>query len=184
MKWPLSFGRRAEQRLATKLYADVIRQARQKELYLEARVPDTLDGRFEMAMLHMFLVLRRLKGEGEKAKDLSQRLFDTFFADMDAVLREDGVGDLAVGKRIRKLAEQFYGRVDAYEAGLKGAGDELRQALERNVYEAETAAGADMLAAYVRRQAASIMAAPLTELFDGRIAFLPFDAAISEPATA
>ena len=81
-------------------------------------VADTIDGRFEMIVLHLFLVLNRLKGEG--VEDLRQNLTDEFFSDMDRSLRELGVSDVAVGKKVRKIAESYYGRVTAYDRALSG----------------------------------------------------------------
>jgi cytochrome b pre-mRNA-processing protein 3 len=92
--------------------------ARQEVFYARWAVPDTVDGRFDMIALHLFLVLERLKGEGQAVEDFRQVLTDTFFQDMDRSLREMGVGDISVGKKVRKMAEAFYGRVQAYAAAL------------------------------------------------------------------
>ena len=105
-------------------------QARKPDFYRTAGVPDTVQGRFEMIALHMFLVLHRLKQEGGTGTDLAQNLFDLMFQDMDRNLRELGTGDLAVGKRIKTLAKELYGRIAAYEKGLNAdtAPAELEQA--------------------------------------------------------
>ncbi len=92
--------------------------ARHVRFYENMGVADTIDGRFEMIVLHLFLVLNRLKGEG--VEDLRQNLTDEFFADMDRSLRELGVSDVAVGKKVRKIAESYYGRVTAYDRALVG----------------------------------------------------------------
>jgi cytochrome b pre-mRNA-processing protein 3 len=129
------------------LYLAAVEQARQPAFYAAGGVPDTIDGRFEMIALHVFLVLYRLKrGEAGLARALSEALF----ADMDRGLREMGAGDLGVGKRVQAMAQAFYGRVTAYEAGLGAAGESvLHQAVERNVY-GTVAAGPEQVAAMAR----------------------------------
>jgi cytochrome b pre-mRNA-processing protein 3 len=119
---------------AERLYAAAVAQARRPEIYADWRVPDTVDGRFDAIALHVFLVLHRLKAEGPVAAGLAQDLFDTMFADMDRSLREMGTGDLGVGRRVRAMAEGFYGRIAAYEAGLDGDAAALAAALRRNLY--------------------------------------------------
>ncbi|MBI3708878.1 MAG: hypothetical protein HY246_14555 [Proteobacteria bacterium] len=119
---------------ADRLYAAAVAQASRPEIYADWRVPDTVDGRFDAIALHVFLVLHRLKAEGAVAAGLAQELFDTMFADMDRSLREIGAGDLGVGRRVRAMAEGFYGRIAAYEAGLDGDAVALAAALRRNLY--------------------------------------------------
>lgn len=122
-------------RTARQVYELIVASARQRALYEELGVADTFEGRFDMLVLFAVLVMRRL-GEGpEAARDLSQALFDIMFRDMDRSLREMGVGDLSVGKRVRKLAEIFYGRASAYRNAIaSGSEAELRGALRRNIY--------------------------------------------------
>src|SRR5450432_4115159 len=117
---------------AARLYDAIVSQARQPDFYAAGGVPDSIDGRFEMIVLHAYLVLRRLRGAGEVAEPLAQALVDRLFADMDASLREMGAGDLGVGKRVKRMATAFYGRVAAYEAGDK-RGD-MAEALARNLF--------------------------------------------------
>ncbi|GAB4524519.1 MAG: hypothetical protein Kow00133_12780 [Amphiplicatus sp.] len=130
---------------------------------------DSVEGRFELLTLHVYLILRRLKGQGEDAARVAQKLFDATFASFDDALRELGVGDLAVGKRIRKMAEAFYGRIGAYEAALAAdaAPAALVDAVARNVYGDPDAPGAPALAAYVRQAAAMIDAQPVSRLIGG-----------------
>ena len=135
-----------------RLYAAAAEQARAEPFYAAMGAPDTVEGRFEMTALHVWLVLRRLKGD-EAARRVGQRLFDAMFSSFDAALRELGVGDLVVGKKIRKLAENFYGRAAAYDAALAGDDEALAAALARNVYGDANPAKAATLAAYVRRAA-------------------------------
>src|SRR6476660_9122950 len=99
------------------LYGAIVAQARNPGLYADLAVPDTVTGRFEMVILHSALVLRHLRAD-DAAKAVAQEVFDLFCADMDRSLRELGVGDLAVGKRMREMAGIFYGRADAYDNAL------------------------------------------------------------------
>jgi cytochrome b pre-mRNA-processing protein 3 len=163
---------------AHRLYGRLVEQARAPGFYGAGGVPDSLDGRYEMVVLHVFLALRRLKREGAAAGARAQALFDAMFADMDRSLREIGVGDLSVGKRVKEMARGLYGRIAAYEAGLERPDDDaLEQALKRNVYGtvATPAAPAPArLARYVRAAAASFEALPVAAL-DGNAA-LPWPA--------
>jgi cytochrome b pre-mRNA-processing protein 3 len=94
------------------LYEAIVAAARHPVPYADWGVRDTVDGRFDMIALHAFLVLDRLKGSAEAFR---QELVDELFRDMDRSLREMGVGDISVGKKVRKMAEVFYGRVAAYD---------------------------------------------------------------------
>lgn len=120
------------------LYDDVLDAARRPALYGPNGAPDTVDGRFDLIVLHAILLLRRLRDGGEPGKRLAQLVFDIMFDDMDAALREMGTGDLSVGKRIKAMGEAFYGRAKAYEAAL-AAGDEaaLAEAIARNMFDAD-----------------------------------------------
>ena len=115
-----------------RLYGAIVAAARHAQFYEKMGVADTIDGRFEMIVVHLFLVLNRLKGEG--VEDLRQSLTDEFFADMDRSLRELGVSDLAVGKKVRKIAESYYGRVTAYDRALRAGPKILEDAISRNIY--------------------------------------------------
>ena len=131
-------------------YEAIVAAARHPAFYARWGVADTLDGRFDMIALHTYLVLDRLKGA---EADFRQALVDEFFRDMDNSLRELGVGDLSVSKKVRKMAEVFYGRVAAYDAALAGEGDALVSAIGRNVFPDDPkAGGASLLAAYMRGQ--------------------------------
>jgi cytochrome b pre-mRNA-processing protein 3 len=114
------------------LYGAIVAQARHPAFYLGFEVPDTAEGRFDMIVLHLALLCRRLgreSGSGTapghvSSQVLSQGVFDMFCRDMDHNLREMGVGDLTVPKKMQKLAEAFYGRLEVYERALAAAGDE------------------------------------------------------------
>jgi cytochrome b pre-mRNA-processing protein 3 len=134
------------------LYGTIVAQARAPAFYQAYGVPDTVNGRLEMVMLHAVLLLRRLERESAPLRALGQGLFDRFCRDMDETMREMGVGDLAVPRKMRRIGEAFYGRQAAYRAALAAADDRsLAAALERNVFAgAGGGEAAVRLAAYVR----------------------------------
>lgn len=156
------------------LYAALVAQARNPVFYTRFGVADTIDGRFDMLCLHGFLVLDRLKAEGSAADQLGQALVDALFLDLDRSLREMGVGDVSVGKRMKTMAQAFYGRAAAYREAL-GSGDmaALAAAVARNVFAGSTDAedASREIAAYVKDSAASLGACDLTALRAGRPAF-------------
>ena len=169
------FHRRDRSEPAHALYAGLVKQARQPGFYAHAGVPDTLDGRFDMILLHAFLVLHRLKGLEGPAAELGQALSDVMFADMDRNLRELGVGDLSVGKHVRRMVRAFRGRMAIYDAGLAGDDDQLEAALRRNLYGTISPGGAQvtLMVAYLRREASSLAEQPIRALLAGRVAFGP-----------
>jgi cytochrome b pre-mRNA-processing protein 3 len=160
---------------ARRLYEAAVAQARQPAFFLEAEVPDSVDGRFEMVALHSYLLLRRLKDGGAEAAVLAQALFDLMFADMDASLREMGAGDLGVGRRVKRMATGFYGRVAAYDAGLAEGPDSLAAALRRNLFGTISPSEAAVagMAAYMRAVAARLAAHPIARLLEGEVDFGP-----------
>ncbi len=118
-----------------RLYGQIVAQARNVEFYTIHGVADTVNGRFDLISLHAYIVMRRLKDIGEEGSQLSQDLFDIMFADMDKNIREMGVGDLSVGKKIKALAKSFYGRIKAYDDGIAEIeGATLADSLKRNLY--------------------------------------------------
>ncbi len=164
---------------ARALYKTIVEQARQPVFYSNCGVPDSLDGRFELIVLHSFLVMHRLKHDHERTAGLAQELFDILFLDMDVSLREMGVGDLGVGRRVKAMVQGFYGRVAAYEGGLDGGSQVLGEALARNLFGTVAASPAMVggMAAYVAREAAGLAAQPLSRLIAGEIEFGPPPAA-------
>ncbi len=161
---------------ADKIYRQVVSQARRPDFYLSGGVPDSLDGRFELIALHVFLVLDRLKQDHPLGSALGQALHDVFFADMDHSLREMGAGDLGVGKRVKKMAQGFYGRVAAYETGLAGDGPGLEAALRRNLYGTLAQvdpAILDAMTAYPGAQRECLRAQAMEEFLAGKLEFLP-----------
>ncbi len=185
--WP--FRRAGGGDLAGPLYRAVVAQARQPAFYRAYGVPDSLDGRFELIALHAFLVLHRLKaaaGDGEAAA-LGQALVDALVADMDVNLREMGAGDLGVAPRVKRMAQAFYGRVEAYDAGLAAPAPALAAALRRNLYgtAAPSPAQLDAMAAYLRAGVAGLAGSPVGRLRRGEAAFaVPAEAVDGAPASA
>lgn len=159
---------------ARALYLTLVEQARSPAYYRDLEVADTVEGRFDMVALFAFLIMHRLKGQGEAAAALSQSLFDLMFADMDSNLRELGVSDIRVGKRVKRLAEKFYGRIAAYEAGLSGEA-ELTDALDRNLYDRlqPTPRTLAVMAGHLRAQTAALEDQSLEALMRGVVGFRP-----------
>ena len=157
MLWPFNHFRKP--RLAPRgtieaIYGMIVTQAREPLFYRDLGVPDTVNGRFDLLLMHLWLVLRRLKSAAA-GKDLSQALFDHFCGDMDDNLRELGVSDLKVPKKMQAFGEAFYGRTAAYDMALTEGREALAQALCKNVLNGENIDKARRLAAY----ADSVMAA-------------------------
>lgn len=166
-------ARRSRQEQAGfRLYAAAVAAARDPLLYQSLGVADTLDGRFDMVCLHVFLLVRRLQREAEPGRTLAQAVFDAMFSDMDVSLREMGVGDLSVGRRVRAMWEAFHGRAHAYETAL-AAGDSaaLEAALVRNVWRgaAPPAGCAAALARVVMAQAAFLDSQEFAALAAGEV---------------
>jgi cytochrome b pre-mRNA-processing protein 3 len=159
--WPFRRSRADED--ADRLLSAVTQVSRQPGFYGEGRTPDTLEGRFELMTLHAALVLIRLKGD-PGLEPLSQAFTDQLFRQFDAGLREDGVGDTSVPKKMRKLAADFYGRLDAYARPIE-AGDPaaLAAALERNIL-GDGASFAPVLAAYAAEVTRRQAGAPVEDL--------------------
>ena len=150
------------------LYGAIVAAARREKFYAEWDVPDTLDGRFDMVVLHMFLVLDRLKGGNERFR---QQLTDMFFSDLDRTLREMGVGDLSVSKKIRPMAEAFTGRMKAYLLAMDQGDDALLEALWRNVYAGENNPKARLLGSWMNENKANLLATPTEQLLIGELNF-------------
>jgi cytochrome b pre-mRNA-processing protein 3 len=157
---------RRNRELIDRLHERVVAAARRPALFLPPYdVPDTIEGRFDLLVLLSTLVLRRLENLPEPAPEVAQELVDTIFEQLDAGLRETGVGDLAVPKRMKKLAEVFIGRSAAYRGALAQNGSAFTAAIARNIYGEETADGrSQALAAYCRNALAAFERVGLAEL--------------------
>lgn len=165
------------------VYLRLVEQSRQPDFYQHCGVPDTLDGRFDMLVLHAFIVLDRLAGQGEREASFAQALFDHMLADMDVNLREMGVGDLSVGKKVKQMAQAFYGRAQAYRDGLAADGGEaLAAALRRNLFRSAQPrrAQVEAMAAYLRRERANMSATSVEDLLAARVRFGPAPASHPE----
>jgi cytochrome b pre-mRNA-processing protein 3 len=165
------FKRKASRNSIRAVYGSIVAAARHPKLYAEWGVPDTVDGRYDIIVLHAVLVIDRLAEEEGAAQGFAQGLTDEVFADMDRSLREMGVGDLSVGKKVRRMAEVFYGRAQAYRPALKaGNAQALTQALQRNVFAGESSGpGADALARYALRLHRHLHECPSGPILSGEI---------------
>jgi cytochrome b pre-mRNA-processing protein 3 len=159
-----------------RLYGEIVARARQPWLYTAAGVADTVEGRFDMIVLHTFLVIDRLGGGGDAAQALAQSVFDEMFKDMDRSLREMGASDIGVGPKVRRMAEAFYGRSRVYGEALQRDGEAQRRALvaalARNVFAGSIDADADPLADYVLAEHRALAERPLERLLAGESGFV------------
>jgi cytochrome b pre-mRNA-processing protein 3 len=151
---------------ARALYEAIVAAARRTTFYEDMGVPDTVDGRFDMIVLHLFVVLDRLKGEHQ---NLQQAITDEFFKDMDRSLREMGVGDLSVGKKVRKMAEAYAGRIQAYGEAAAKDDEALLAAVQRNVYANSGNSGAGRLVQTVRLMQAKLASQSANQLAQGNV---------------
>ncbi len=147
-----------------RLHAAAVAQSRRPELYRNLGVPDTVDGRFELLTLHIVLLLERLRD----LPAIRQDLFDTYVSDLDGALREMGVGDLSVGRRMKQLGQVFYGRAAAFDAAFKALPDdlELREVIARTVFRGE-GGNAAALAGYASDCRTSLADGPIDSLLAG-----------------
>ena len=167
--------RRSSQRIARALYGSSVTAARAPALYLDLAVPDTLAGRFEMVVLNTFLLMHRLSSEGEPGRALAQSLAEAMTEQLDDDMREMGVSDITVPKKIRKAASAAYGRFEAYARALEVSDPSaLTDALIRNVYDgdASRSGAAQKLADHVMGAAAALRVQSAERLMAGE-AHLP-----------
>jgi cytochrome b pre-mRNA-processing protein 3 len=159
------FGKRRDRADLIPLYNAVVAEARRPEWYVGARVPDTMDGRFDMVALVLALVLLRLEHEGDAGKLPSVLLTEVFIDDMDGTMREVGFGDLVVGKRVGGIMGMLGGRLGAYREGDRKA------AVIRNVYRDAPPddAAVNELVAMSAALEDRIAAVPVAELLKGSL---------------
>lgn len=170
MIWPFQRKTRAMQQPVFGVYNVIVAQSRQSRFYAEWGVPDTMTGRFDMISLHVGVLFRRLRSKDAETKQFSQELFDLFFKDMDRSLREMGVTDLGVPKRIAKLGELFYGLLSSLTSALDGDNPEaLEMVLKRNIYGGEDHPSLTALAVYVRMLANGFEAQSLDAIMAGKL---------------
>jgi cytochrome b pre-mRNA-processing protein 3 len=157
------FRKSAAPDAAYETYRSIVAQSRQERFYAQWGVPDTVTGRFDMMTLHLTLLLRRIKGE-PTAREFAQALVDLFFRDMDRSLREMGVTDLGVPRKVKKMGNLFYGLVGAVGEALDDADPKALEAvLVRNVYAGASGHEAE-LAGYLRAEASRLASTPVAEL--------------------
>jgi cytochrome b pre-mRNA-processing protein 3 len=173
------FRRAPNQPVIDRLHGEIVAAVRQPAFYRDYGIADTFDGRFELLALLSTVTVRRLMALPAPAPDLAQELTDGIFRHLDSTLREMGVGDLTVPKRIKKFAAALLGRRQAYDAALNDADDgALQAALARNAFAGAQDAAAPVvrrLAAYVRAAAAVHADAPLAVFLEGQPPFPPAD---------
>jgi len=171
------------QEIVDALYEQIVAAARQTRFYAEWEVPDSPLGRFEMLSLHMFLFLHRARGRAGALEAVAQECVEAFFTDIDHSLRELGIGDMGVPKRMKKLARMFYGRAQAYGEALD-AGDRtaLAAALARNVAPDDPSwSGADELAGHVIEVFGALARQDDESLLAGRIDIAPQSRVEAQP---
>ena len=174
MLWPFNHFRKP--RLAPAgtieaIYGMIVTQAREPIFYRDLGVPDTVNGRFDLLLLHLWLLLRRLRTVAQGGAALSQALFDRFCEDMDDNLREMGVGDQTVPKRMRAFGEAFYGRVQAYDQAIEAGTEALAQAICKNILNGSGLDQARRLAAYASAADADLGQAGDSALLRGSFRF-------------
>jgi len=171
---------------AVALYAAVVEQARKPVFYTAMKVPDTVDGRFDMIVLHLFLILNRFPRE-DRQDPVLRAMLEEHFADMDNSLREIGVGDLSVPKKIHRMIDALYGRFETYEKALTGPTPEAEMAgaLARNVYRgavledqhpavppaADLTPVGEALTRYVLQARAALAAQDPSAILSGKVSF-------------
>lgn len=177
------FRRNANEDLIDALHGEIMAQARQSAFFTGYGVPDSVEGRFEMVALHGAMAIRRLMQLPQPGPALAQDVTDAIFRHFDDALREMGVGDLTVPKRMKKLASGFLGRAKSYRAALDGPGREsLTQAIARNIYglgesedQPETSpqalkdSGAVRMAVYVRTLETVYASARIEDFLAGKL---------------
>jgi cytochrome b pre-mRNA-processing protein 3 len=168
-------------RKAGEIYGVIVAQARRPAFYAALGVPDTPAGRYEMVVVHLFLVLERLRAQAEPDSPLPRLLVEAFIADMDDSLRELGIGDLTVPKKVRRAATGLYERSMAYKDGLAAADDTaLAAALSEHVYLGTADHHARALAAYLRSAAAACAARSAGQMAECDFSFPAIPAVATE----
>lgn len=172
----LSFLRSSNpnEKTAIAIYLSIVAQARTPTFYAALGVPDSLNGRFDLIVLHAMLAMRRIRAEGIDHGDLLQALFDYMFKDMDRSLREVGVGDMSVGKHIKKMAKAFYGRAAEYELAMDNSDDAaISEALKLNLYRSSEPSDAHVKAMvrYIHQADSDLKSGSFKDLCLGRLSW-------------
>lgn len=164
-------ARRRLSRKAAELYGSIVAAARREAFYATHGVPDTPDGRFAMVVTHTYLVLERLRREGAAARDLNRALVEAYVSDMDDCMREMGVGDLTVPRKVKKAAGALYDCMAEFRTAASVGEEALADALRRTLLPSEPQAVAGQIAAYMNKAAAALEAQPAADVLSGRVAF-------------
>ena len=153
------------------LHAWAVARARAPALYAEMGAPDTVEGRFELLTLQVLVMMDRLKSAGASAEALRQTLFDVYLSHLDGAMREMGVGDLAMGKRMRRLGESFYGRAKGFDLALESLPDlaSFNALIARTVLAGTAAESAGALSRYVVNCRQHLAACADGDLLGGRV---------------
>ena len=153
------------------IYGNLVARARNPVLFRDLCVPDTINGRFDMMVMHVFVLSHRLKDAGDACRELSQGLFDAFLLDMDRGMREEGVGDTSVPKKLKKMTQVYYGRLRAYEKPLEEANSPaLAEIINRNIFtDKHNDECANALACYLLNLHAHIEALSVEDILNGDI---------------
>jgi cytochrome b pre-mRNA-processing protein 3 len=166
-----SNARRIERETAERIYCAALAAARQPHFYVACGVPDTLQGRFEMVTLHLFPILHRLMNDPGDDPALAQRVAESFVDDTDSALRDVGVSDTRVPKRMKALYGSFAGRIAAYGRALGEGEDALAAAIARNVFPDGTQGDAPALTRYLAASVAALKDADLAAIRNGALPF-------------
>lgn len=175
MLWPFSHFRKpplTPRGTIEAIYGMIVTQAREPIFYRDLAVSDTVNGRFDLLLLHLWLLLRRMRTM-TRGPELSQTVFDRFCEDMDDNLREMGIGDQVVPKRMQAFGEAFYGRTKAYDQALEEGGEALALAICKNILNGAHIAQAQRLAAYARAVEAALERADESSLLGASFVFPP-----------
>ena len=174
-------ARNALRDTAKQLYGTSVTQARQETFYAQRGVPDTVEGRFEMIVLHLFLVVRRLQRQGKQGQDLARAMLEAFVIDVDDHMREVGIADLKVPKHVKKAAAIAYERYGDYGAALDGPADgPVQKLIIKHIYgqdqdaeapSADQIAGATAITDYMRACEADLAQQDGAELLAGKLFF-------------
>ncbi len=167
------FRKRPAEAAGAALYAAAARQAREPAFYTRIGAADSLEGRFELYTLHILLLLERLSGQGAQAAETSQAVFDAFVSNLDDALRDIGVGDLSMGKKMRKLAGAFYGRLATFQEAIAPLPDSsaLEAMLGRTVLEGAERGDAVALTNYTIAAREVLAGQALAALLTGEVSW-------------
>ena len=175
---PRLSARAPQRRAGLSLYEAIVAQARSEAFYRDYGVPDTVNGRFEMIVLHVVLVVARLQAEGDEGQELARAMLEAFVADVDDACRRIGIGDMGVPRHVKKATVAVLERGTAYRAAMAaprtGEDDRLAQAVGIHAWGEplpEDPAGRRALANYVRRAVASLDAQPGERIAAGTVSF-------------